>query len=69
MTNADKIRSMTDEELTQFLFEIQKNGGFEVNGYCNEVCPHKEECEAAEECIDWEEPNDIRWWLAKECDE
>lgn len=54
MTNADKIRSMTDEELAEYFFDDnrfccnncpsgQKNGGYSFE--CDEKC--------VEHCLDW----------------
>lgn len=41
MTNADKIRSMTDEELHEFLYSISRNCW---DGTCLTNCPLHECC-------------------------
>lgn len=41
MTNGDRIRAMTDEELTEFLCDIRSNGSY----YGCENCPAYDFCE------------------------
>lgn len=41
MTNADKIRAMTDEELTEFLHTVSRNCW---DGLCNKYCPLSDGC-------------------------
>lgn len=69
MTNADKIRSMTNEELKQFLANIRENNqAFDVEGYCKDNCPLAEECMKGHECIDSDPHSDIEWWLNQEAE-
>lgn len=56
ITNAERIRSMTDEELAEYLFD--RGNGCE---YCYGICAYQEDCEAPhaqEFCI-----NQIVKWL------
>jgi len=58
-TNADRIRSMNDEELAEYLFD--RGNGCE---YCYGICSYQDECEefhAQEFCIEH-----IVEWLKKE---
>lgn len=60
MTNADKIRAMTDEELAEYLF--WRGNGSE---YCYGICAHQDECDehdhAQEFCL-----AEIVKWLGME---
>lgn len=41
-TNADRIRAMTDEELAEFLWNVDHNG---LDEFCNKnPCPPNESC-------------------------
>lgn len=67
MTNADKIRSMTDEELADFLHELQEghNLGSE---FCEYHCPYQLECdENYPSCyadkVAGNNHSEIDWWL------
>lgn len=57
MTNADKIRNMTDEELAEFLDVMVVDGLDCVLGLPCDYCMEKCECESC-----------IKEWLERECD-
>ena len=63
MTNADRIRAMTDEELAEYLFD--RGNGCE---YCYGICAFQDECDgedhAQEFCIE-----QIVKWLKQEVDD
>lgn len=62
MTNADRIRTMTDEELAEYLFN--RGNGCE---YCYGICAYQDECDghdhAQEFCIE-----QVVKWLKQEVD-
>lgn len=58
MTNGDKIRSMTDEELSSFIFEIRMNYGCPEGWFFKEAVCMDMSCQ---EC--WED------WLKQEVDD
>ena len=69
MTNGDRIRSMSNEELTTFLSNIRENGGIlPISGFCctSGGCQLRAECEEAGTCILDDNDEDIRWWLSQE---
>jgi hypothetical protein len=47
MTNADKIRSMTDEQLAVWLDYTDDQWEF-----CNNRCPYSNGCGGAQDCVD-----------------
>lgn len=71
MTHGDRIRSMNDEELAEFLGNIRDDGGdIPIPGFCCIAggCKLHSECEEAQSCVlSHEERNDdIKWWLSQE---
>ena len=63
-TNADRIRSMTDEELAEYLFE-RGNG----DEYCYGICVHQDDINA---CVKTLKQNgciqSVVAWLKQECE-
>lgn len=70
MTHGDSIRSMNDEELTEFLGKIRDDGGdIPTPGFCSEGgCKLYSECEECGSCfMSHDDKNDdIKWWLSQE---
>lgn len=72
MTNGDRIRSMSNEELTTFLSSIREDGGIlPISGFCCIAggCKLYSECEEVGTCILDDNDEDIRWWLSQEEEE
>lgn len=65
MTNADRVRAMTDEELAEYLFE-RGNG----DEYCYGICVHQDDVNACvkalkqDGCI-----QGVVAWLKQECEQ
>ena len=54
MTNADRIRSMTDEELAEFIFNIENNLCEEFAEFIVNIKNHFcEEYEGEQSCLSW----------------
>lgn len=71
MTNGDRIRSMTDEQLTEFLGKIRDDGGnIDISGFCEVAggCKLHSECEECGSCLmsHDDRDDDIKWWLSQE---
>ena len=49
MTNADRIRAMTDEELANYLINIE----YETAQRAGINVSHDEVCRIAHECLEW----------------
>ena len=66
MTNSEKLRQMTDEELAKFLKRIEQSpDGPWQDAFVNRVCPT---CEVwhLEICDHCPEGDEIQWWLKQE---
>lgn len=70
MTNAEKIRQMTDKELAKFLREIEQSpDGPWQDAFVNHVCSSCEVWHLEEICDRCPEGDELLWWLKQEVNE
>ena len=64
MNNLEKIQSMSLEEMTSFLKELDDKG---IYTHCsNEYCHQCKDRECETECR-YKDVDVIKWWLSQEC--
>lgn len=69
----DKIKSMSLEEMADFLKDFSAEDTSEKIHYCRDYCPYRKECD--EGVIDWDDCYDIEYkaamefWLNQEWEE
>lgn len=71
MTNLEKIKSLTLDEMVEFLDSLDSHGLF-TDWYCRDKCPYRQadgECPGDDDCVDCCTPSDeIKIFLESEFD-
>ena len=70
MTNLEKIKSLTLEEMVKFLNSLDSHGTF-TDWYCGKKCPYRQDgkCSCDDECMDcYTESDEITKFLESEFD-